>query len=94
MSDEDKEKKPSKKVPPFILFKGPKLLELGFQHTYEEMGGPEGRLDIKVHFVLNDEDKDDEAGKWYIDLLDTETGENCGSYNHAHCPDPLNPDCE
>ena len=71
MSDEEKDKKPSKKVPPFILFKGPKLIELGYGHTIEEYGLH--CLDLKIHFVLNDEDEDDEAGKWFIDLVDTET---------------------
>jgi len=84
--------KPTKKIPPFILFKGAKLLELGFQEAWEEMGGAEGMLDIKI--FLGDGENGGEEGKWYIELLDTDTGENCGTYNDAHCPDPLNPECE
>ena len=71
-------------LPPFILFKGPKLIELGYADTVEEYGLD--CLDLKIKFY--------DDGKWYIDLVDTETGEIRGHYNESHCPDPLNPECD
>ena len=71
-------------TPPFILFKGPKLIELGYADTVEEYGLD--CLDLKIKLY--------DDGEWYINLIDTETGELRGHYNSAHCPDPLNPECD
>ncbi len=89
MSGEQKDK-PSKKVPP-IVFKGEALVKTGFQAEYKEMGGAP-HVDLKI--FLGDGENGGEEGKWYIQIINSETGAVCGTYNDAHCPDPLNPDCE
>lgn len=91
MADHDQDEDKGKPdVPPPVVFKGPKLIEQGYADTVAAYGLD--RLDLKIY--LGDGKNGGASGKWWLDLIDTETGEVCGHYNYAHCPDPLNPDCD